>query len=189
MANQKIIIGLTGQIACGKGAIKKYLMEKYGASDYRFSTILRDILIRLQIEVNRENMQNLSTLLRQNFGEDTLAKAMAHDVENDPHDFIVIDGIRRMADITSLKDVSGFHLIKVTANEKLRFLRVVFRNENVGDDKKSFADFLDDQNQEAEAEVPIVMENATYEINNEGTFEELEANIDELVKKIKINLR
>ena len=188
MANQKIIIGLTGQIACGKGAIKKYLMEKYGASDYRFSTILRDILIRLQVEINRENMQNLSTLLRKNFGEDTLAKAMAHDVENDPHDFIVIDGIRRMADIVSLQDVPGFHLIRVVANEKLRFLRVVFRNENVGDDKKTFADFLEDQTQEAEAEVPLVMENANYEINNEDTFEILESNLDELVKKIKLKL-
>jgi dephospho-CoA kinase len=46
---KKIVIGLTGQIACGKGVIKKHLMETHGASDYRFSTILRDLLKRLQL--------------------------------------------------------------------------------------------------------------------------------------------
>ena len=42
---KKIIIGLTGKIACGKGVTKKYILSKYGerAADYRFSTILRDI--------------------------------------------------------------------------------------------------------------------------------------------------
>lgn len=184
MNEKKIIIGLTGQIACGKGVIKKFLIEKYNASDYRFSTILRDVLTRLNIEQSRENIQKMSTLLRQTFGEDLLAKVMANDVKNDINNFIVIDGIRRMADIEYLKEIPGFFLVSIEANQKLRHQRVIERNENPGDDKKTFEDFLKDENAETEQQIPETMSKANFIINNDGTWDELWKQIHQLVKKI-----
>jgi dephospho-CoA kinase len=181
---QKIIIGLTGQIACGKGVIKKYLIEKYGASDYRFSTILRDIAKRLHIEPSRNNLIDLSTGLRKQFGEDILAHTMAEDLKHDEHNMIIVDGIRRMTDIIHMKKIPGFHLIRVVANEKLRYLRVVFRNENPGDDKKTFEDFLKDQNKETEVTIPEVMSNANYEIINEDVIEKLHEDIERIMTDI-----
>jgi dephospho-CoA kinase len=184
MQNKKVILGLTGQIACGKGVIKNFLIEHYKASDYRFSTILRDVLIRLRIEQSRENIQKMSTLLRQTFGEDILAKVMAEDARKDNHNFIVIDGIRRLADIKYLRDVEGFFLISVEASEKIRHQRVIERNENPGDDKKSFSDFLKDQGEESESQIPATMEKADFVIDNNGSWDELWDQIHELVKKI-----
>lgn len=181
----RIVIGLTGQIACGKGVIKKYLMESHTASDYRFSSILRDLLTRLHLETSRENLQHISTALRHQFGEDLLAHAMAEDIKNDSRPFMVIDGIRRLADIKFLKEIPGFKLIRIVANEKLRHQRVNTRNENPGDDKKTFADFLEDQQMETEIQIPEVMATADYEIINEGTFAELEKNVDDIVADIK----
>jgi len=181
----KIVIGLAGEIACGKGAAKKYLMEKYGASDYRFSTILRDILKRLHLESSRENLQHISTTLRQHFGEDLLANAMAQDIKDDTHPFIVIDGIRRLADIKFLKEIPGFHLISIITDPELRYQRVLSRNENKDDDKKTWEDFLKDHEAETEAQIPEVMKTAQYEIINEGSFEELEQKIDYIVADIK----
>lgn len=181
----KIVIGFTGQIACGKGAVKKYLMEKYGADDFRFSTMLRDVLGRLQIETSRENLQTISFLLRQNFGEDTLAKAMAYDLKNSTAELIVVEGIRRLADIKYLREVPGFKLVRVVANEKLRYERVVSRNENKGDDQKTYEQFLADQNAEAEKEIPTVMAAADYEIINEGSMNGLESEIDRILADIK----
>ena len=65
----KIILGLVGSLASGKETTKKYLAENYKAEDCKFSSILRDVLNRLTVPVSRENMQNLSTILRANFGE------------------------------------------------------------------------------------------------------------------------
>jgi dephospho-CoA kinase len=182
---KRIVLGLTGQIACGKGAIKKYLMEKYGASDYRFSTILRDILKRLHLEITRENLQHISTILRQNFGEDLLANAMAQDIKNDAHPFIVIDGIRRLTDIKHLRLLPEFRLVQITADSELRYNRVLSRNENPGDDKKTWEEFLADGEKETERQIPEVMTTADYEITNEGTFEELEQKIDYVVADMK----
>jgi len=184
MKKKKIIIGLTGQIACGKGVIKKFLIEHYKASDYRFSTILRDVLIRLGIEQSRENIQKMSTLLRKTFGEDILAKVMANDAKNDNHHFIVIDGIRRLADIKYLREVDGFFLVSVEASEKIRHQRVIERNENPGDNKKTFSDFLKDQNEESESQIPKTMSKADFVIDNNGNWEELWDQIHQLVKKI-----
>jgi dephospho-CoA kinase len=181
---KKIIIGLTGQIACGKGVIKKFLIEKYDASDYRFSTILRDVLIRLSVEQSRANIQKISTLLRQTFGEDILAKAMAEDVKNDSDDFIVIDGIRRLADIEYLRKVPGFFLVSVEADEKTRYERVVERNENPGDSEKTFEEFLADDASETEEQIPNTMSEADYKIDNNGDWDELWEQIHDLVKKI-----
>lgn len=184
MNKKKVIIGLTGQIACGKGVIKKFLIDHYHASDYRFSTILRDVLVRLDIEQSRENIQRMSTMLRKNFGEDLLAKVMAKDVEKDEHHFIVIDGIRRLADIKYLRDVHGFFLISVEASEEIRHQRVIERNENPGDDKKTFADFLKDQQEESESEIPKTMSQADFIIDNNKSWDDLWDQIHELVKKI-----
>ena len=185
MPNKKIIIGLTGQIACGKGVIKNFLIENYQASDFRFSTILRDILIRLHIEQSRTNIQKLSTLLRQTFGEETLANAMAEDIKNnDKNNFIVIDGIRRLADIKYIREIPGFFLVSIEASEKTRYQRVITRNENPGDDKKTFAEFLQDDAAETEAQIPETMAHADFIIKNDGTWEELWEQIHALVKKI-----
>ncbi|MDD3711546.1 MAG: hypothetical protein PHP37_03045 [Patescibacteria group bacterium] len=184
MKKKKIVIGLTGQIACGKGVIKKFLINEYQASDYRFSTILRDVLIRLYVEQSRENIQKMSTLLRQTFGEDILADVMSKDIKNDDHHFIVIDGIRRLADIKHLREVPGFFLVSVEAEEKLRHQRVIERNENPGDDKKTFEDFLKDQKEESESEIPNTMAAADFVIDNNGSWDYLWNQIHDLVKKI-----
>jgi len=176
----KIIIGLVGQIASGKGTVAEYLEKNHKAATFRFSTILRDVLNRLHVEISRENLQDLSTILRQRFGEDLLAKVMAGDVENNDNKIVVVDGIRRMADIKYLKELENFKLLSVVADPKIRYERLLTRSENSGDNQKTFEEFLADQQKEADAEIPKVMENANVVISNDGNFENLYQQIDKL---------
>lgn len=181
----KIILGFTGLIVSGKDTCKKYVMEKYGASGHRYSTMLRDILNRLYLPTTRENLQNLSTDLRSRFGEDTLARVISEDVKNDNNEIIIIDGIRRLADINSLKNLSGFCLISLETDIKTRYQRLTNRRENADDATKTFEEFVADNGREAEQEIPTVMAAAKYKINNNGTFEELYAQIDKIISEIK----
>lgn len=183
----KIIIGLIGQLACGKGSVKKYLSEKYNAQDCRFSTPLRDVVARLAILESRENLQKLSTVLRGAFGEDLLAKVIAVDASKLNSEIVVIDGVRRMADIKYLKELSNFYLIKVEADPKIRFERLKTRNENVGDKDKTFEQFLADQNNEADREIPIVMNSTKISINNDGNLEDLYIQVDKIIAEILKN--
>lgn len=182
---KKTILGLVGELASGKDVTKKYLEDHYGASCHRFSTILRDVLGRLYLPIVRENLQDLSTVLRQRFGEDLLAKIIAEDVKNDPHEIIVVDGIRRDADITYLKNLDGFVLISLEVTAETRYARLINRQENADDATKTYAQFLTDGQKEAELEIPKVMAEANYKINNNSSLEDLYKQIEAIIIELE----
>ena len=180
----KKIIGLTGHIASGKEVTKKYLENNYKAKSVKFSQILRDVLTRLNISIERKTMQDLSTSLRSVFGEDILAKNIAKDAENLDAEIVVLDGVRRLADIEYAKKLNNFTLIKIEASAELRYERMKTRNENEGDSEKTFDEFLKDHESESDKDVSIVIEEATVSIDNNGTIEDLYRQIDEIIKTI-----
>lgn len=182
---KKIIIGLVGEIASGKDATKKYLTDNYGASCHKFSTILRDVLGRLYLPITRENMQNISTVLRQTFGEDLLAKIIAEDVKNDSHEIIVVDGIRREDDMIYLKSLPGFILVSLKVEAKTRYERLVNRRENADDATKTYEQFLADSQKETELKIPRVMAIADYELDNNGDLKSLYGQIEKMVIKLE----
>lgn len=180
---QKIILGLVGDLAAGKGTIAKYLNEKYGARSYKFSTMLRDMLDRIYVEKTRENLQTISTFVRKQYGQDVMSKVIAKDVEKDPGNIVVVDGIRRPTDITYLQKLDGFHLIYITADQKIRWERLVKRNENPGDDTKSFEEFCRDEKAEADRLIKELGAQAEYRIDNDGEMNQLFVEIEKIISK------
>src|SRR5665811_1741075 len=180
----KLIIGLVGPLASGKGVVKDYICEKYQAKSYKFSNPIRDVLKRLHIPISRENMQNISLDLRNRFGEDLFAKIIAKDVKEDETNIIVVHGARRLADIKHLQPLTEFKLISINADMKKRFQRVKGRNENEGDKEKTFEQFQADENRETELTIPKVMAVNDFSIDNNCNFEELYRQIDIIFAKI-----
>lgn len=183
--DKKIIFGLVGPMASGKDAVKKYLEQKHEGISFRFSSILRGALDCLGIEHKRENIMALSTWARQTFGEDLLAKAMAKNVKESTADLIIIDGIRRLTDIEYLRKDPDFVLVAIDAKTEIRYERAVKRNENVGDDKKSYEDFLTDHVRETEITIPEAMSHADYSLNNDGSFEDLYRQVENILEDIR----
>lgn len=181
--NKKIIIGLSGEIACGKGVAVDYLVKKYKASPYRYSRILRDILDRVHQGQSRENMTNLSAWLRKNFGQDILSKTLARDIEQDKNKLIVFDGLRRLPELNIFKKIPGFILIRIVGDPKIRYKRLIKRNENPGDSKKTYRQFLKDHKGLSDYEIPKVMKQADFEINNNGSLDDLRKQVDRIITK------
>jgi dephospho-CoA kinase len=181
----KIILGLAGEIASGKGTAAKYILDNYRGKSYRFSTILRDLLDRLYLEQSRENMQTLSTIVRKSFGDDILARVMYEDIRKEKSDVIVIDGVRRMADIKYLRELAGFKLTFIEGEMKRRYGRIVRRGENPDDEKKTFEEFEKEHRQESEEQIRDLRENADFIINNDGSREELYAQMDRIMEEMK----
>lgn len=184
MTEQKIILGFVGDLAGGKGTICKYLKEKYGVNSYRYSTMLRDVLNRLYIPESRENLQLISKILRENFGQDLLSKVIADDVAHDPAKLVAVEGIRRPTDITYLEKMPGFNLIYITAEAKTRWERLVKRAENPGDSEKTFETFLKDEQAEADKLIKELGTKAQYKIDNNGSFEEFYNQMENILKTI-----
>lgn len=185
MQNSKIILGFVGDLASGKGTICQYLKQKYGVTSYRFSTMLRDILGRIYAEETRENLQDLSTFLRGRYGQDIMSKVIAKDVQNDPNPIVAVEGIRRPTDITYLQELSGFHLIYITAEPKIRWQRMVLRKENADDANKTFEQFLKDEQAEADMLIKDLGKQAEYTLINNDNIEKFYSDMEDILTKIK----
>ncbi|OGL88572.1 hypothetical protein A3H75_03335 [Candidatus Uhrbacteria bacterium RIFCSPLOWO2_02_FULL_51_9] len=181
----KLILGFVGEMASGKGTAVAYLKEKHDASTYSFSGMLRDILDRLYLPHTRDNMIDLSVWVRGHFGEDTMARTMANDIEKDPHDVIAVEGIRRPADIEYLKKLSGFHVVEIVADERTRYERLVKRAQNPGDAAKTLDEFQADSQKPTEISIRDVAKEATERVDNSGSVEELQKQLDELVVSLR----
>lgn len=183
MPTNKLILGFVGLPASGKGTAAEYLQKKYRASTYRFSTMLFDLLQRIYVETNRDNLIKMSEAIRGTFGEDTMAKVMAKDVANDTNNLIVIDGIRRMADIEYLSKLPNFILIEIFAEPRARYERVIQRSEKADDKTKTFEQFMEDHKRSTEMSIPEVAGHANEHLDNNGTAEELYKKLDDLITK------
>lgn len=183
---EKIILGVVGQIASGKGAVSEYLHTKYNANVYGFSKPLRDVLQRLYLPIVRENMANLSTILRQIFGNNLMSRVLAEDIKQDTNKLIVVEGVRRPEDLEQIKLLPNFKLIRVIADERLRYERLIQRGQNKDDQTKTFAEFQEDEKAEADQDIPRIMAQAELEVNNNGDLESLHQQVDKI---IHLNLR
>ncbi len=180
-----IILGLVGEIGSGKTTLTNYLKERYHARTFRFSDIMRDVLIRLHLEPSRTNLQDLSTVLRQQFGDDIFSKVMAADVVATTEEFVVVEGIRRPSDTRYLQMLSNFTIVAVEAAERTRFERITGRTEKPDDQQKTWEQFQKDGAQESESEITAIKTQAKYVVDNNGTIKDTFAQIEQIIAKLK----
>jgi dephospho-CoA kinase len=177
----KTILGFVGLLSSGKGTAAKYLETKYSANTYRYSTILRDLVDRIYVEQSRDNLIKMSETIRSTFGEDTLAKAIAKDAETAINNLVVVEGIRRPADIEYLAKLPNFVLIEIFAEPKTRYERLIKRGENADDNSKTYEQFLADHQRSTELSILEVIPHAKERIDNNGNLENLYQQLDRLV--------
>jgi dephospho-CoA kinase len=74
-------------------------------------------------------------------------------------------------------------LVSIDADLHTRYERLVKRGENPDDRSKTWEQFIADQERSTEISIPPVMALAQEHIDNNGTPQDLEQQLDELVKK------
>ncbi|MFA5247819.1 MAG: AAA family ATPase [Patescibacteria group bacterium] len=179
----KIIFGVTGEMASGKGIVAKYLSEKHGARTYKYSSLLRELLDTADIEKSRKNLTVLGTKIREMFGRYAMTDVLIWRVLNSEEKIIVVEGIRHKDEVEAWKRLKNFTLIAVDADTKIRYDRLTARNENAGDAEKSFEEFAKDSEAGTEEQIVETIAAADEKITNNTTMEEFLAQVDTLVKK------
>ncbi len=180
----KLIIGLVGHIGSGKGAVLDHIKSTTGASTYMYSQFLRDVLERIHVDATRQHLTDLSIHLREAFGQDLFARVVAADLASATSDIIVLDGVRRKTDLDHIKDLPGFVLVHVNADTDTRLTRINARGQNADDAGKTKDAFAKDKELETERSIDEVIPMATETIDNNGTLEETQAQVDALMSKI-----
>lgn len=126
----------------------------------------------------------LLAVLERGLGEDILARTIDKDCEKSTKPCVIVDGVRRDADIVRLGRRPNFHLIYVTAPIEDRFEWAKARNEKAGDAALTWEKFVKQNQAETEREIPIVGAKAHLIIRNgkhrkeEEVLAELDAYLD-----------
>ena len=183
MKNKKII-ALAAKVGAGKSFFTDFVRENYSADYFRFSDSLKEILDILDLEKNRDNLQNLSKILRAEFGENILEKSILKKIKNSQKEILILDGVRRKSDIDYFLNLDNFYLIYIEVDEEKRLERILNRQGDKEDDKEMTLEKLKEaekHNSELQADIKEI---SNFVIDNNGSQEEFEEKIKELMKKI-----
>lgn len=178
MKNNHMVFGIAGEPGAGKDTVKEYLVHTYGSESFGFSLILKDILLRLSMELCRENYARLAEALRASFGEHILAKVLTGDIARLSNPLIVIDGIRKFGELEELRKLPNFHFIFMETDLRVRYERIKNRGTKADDSSKTFEEFVRDHEHAADRDVRNLKEYADIVIENNGTREDLFAQVD-----------
>jgi dephospho-CoA kinase len=181
----KIIIGLIGETGSGKDTFCDYVKKtvKQPVFCFRFSDTLSEILMILFGEVKKEDQQWLGKVLREQYGNDILARAMSKKIQNIGNGFIILNGIRYWEEFEMVKKLDGKNLY-ITADQKIRWQRTNKRGEKI-DDSSSYGRFLEKERAKTEILVPELGEKSDFKIENNGSRDDFYKEIDKIMKNLK----
>jgi dephospho-CoA kinase len=183
-----IIIGITGTNGAGKGTIVEYLVEKKSFKHFSARSFIVEEIERRGLENNRDNMIMVGNDLRvknsPSFIADELFKRASESGQN-----CIIESLRTVGEIESLKNKGEFILLAVDADPKIRYERIISRSSTT--DNISFEKFLADEEKEMTSDDPnrqnlrkcIAM--ADFMIVNNKDFNYLNQQIEEIYDQIK----
>ena len=182
-----MIIGITGTSAAGKGTVAEILIKKE-FKHYSVRYFLIQEIKNRGMEIDRNNMQIVANELRKEHSPSYIVETIYDKAKKAGGDCI-IESLRAPGEIDALKEKGGFYTIAIDANPKIRYERAVSRaNES---DRVSFDEFIEQEQREIQSDDPNkqnlskCIEMADFVVMNNGTIEELNYKIDEILGGIR----
>lgn len=181
-----MIIGITGTLGAGKGTVVEHLKTK-GFEHFSARRFFTEELNRRGLPVNRDTMTEVANELRATFGPGYFTEQALLRAGQSGGD-IVIESIRSVGEAEYLKS-RGAYLWAVDADVHTRYKRITLRASET--DKISFEKFQADEVREITSTDPTkqniagVMRLANVILTNNGTQEELFAQVEEALKHIR----
>lgn len=178
-----IVIGIVGSKASGKDTIAKYIAEKYNGAHHSHSEILDDVLALLELPNSRENAIKL-VAFREVFGENVLVNALNKKVKVKDVPVVIITGIRFKNEFDNIRSYSNNKIISVNADVMVRFERQHLRHEKADDQTVDLNKFVELEQAETERNIEELSKNADFQIENNGTEEQLFEKVDAILQGI-----
>jgi dephospho-CoA kinase len=182
-----MLIGITGTNGAGKGAVVEYLVSQKGFSRYSARSVIMDgIHARHLLKSDKDTMREVANELRKEHGAAYVIEQLYDMAKEDSN--AVLESVRTIGEAEFLKK-NGAHILAVDADKKIRYERVSDRGTD--DDQLTFEEFSAKEDREMassdswDMNVFGVMQLADAHVTNDGTLEELHAQVDAALATFK----
>ncbi len=177
-----MIIGILGEKLAGKDEVAKYLIGQYGAFYVKYSNIIDEILSILDLPITRRNEIDLGHALRGQFNTNIFWAGMKKRIIESSSELKVIGSIRLPDELKDAQNL-GAKIVYVTAPVELRYQRFMnLRREKGEDGKQTFEEFVAQEKEWTEIQIPELGLKGDFKIENTGTLDDLYKKIDEIIK-------
>lgn len=178
-----MIIGLVGMMASGKGEIVK-ILEDRGFKYVRLSSMVREEAARLGLSEDRSVLQDIGNRMRAEGGVGVLAQRAMEKIELEGGDWVV-DGVRNDGEVAFLQS-KGVTIVAVEVGREILIERLLSRfREGDATEQAEIEAKLDREWGIGEPpdgqQVGKCMQKADFVIKNEGTLQELQDNVINLL--------
>lgn len=183
-----IIIGITGTLGAGKGTVVEYLVNKKGFAHYSVRNFLTERLEQSNLPVNRDTMVKMGNELRAQYSPAYIVEQLFEQARQGRKNCI-IESIRNVGEIESLRKKGNFTLLCVDADIRKRFERITTRGSST--DQIDFETFAENEKREMQSNdlnaqnLSACMKLADIKILNNGTTEELFQQTEDALNGIK----
>ena len=171
-----VVIGITGRNCAGKDTVAA-ILERHGFERYSLSDVLRAELRKRGEEITRPTLIALGNELRTAEGPATLAIRVQDMIQTER---CALVSVRNPMEVERLREIPGFEFWAVDAPVEVRFARETSRGRESL--PASLEEFVELEARENTSDPNAQQLDATYnladwEIQNDGTLEELEARV------------
>ena len=179
-----IIIGITGTIGAGKGAIVDYLVNKKDFKHFSVRTFLTEEIERRGMSVNRDSFHLIGDEFRQKYSPGFLVEHFLEEAEKHKTPAI-IESIRSVGEVNVFKKKPRTFLVAVDAPVKVRYERILKRKSAT--DFVSFEKFVEQEQSESVSDEPWAMNlprcilRADFRIENNGSIKDLHDAVDKMI--------
>lgn len=183
-----MILGIVGSLGGGKGTVVAYLKERYGFAHYSSSDLLIEMLNERGETVDRDGMSRVANELRAANPAGVPARNFERYEAADGEGDVIFESLHSVPEAQFIKEVGGV-VLGVTADPDLRYQRI--RERGSVKDNVTKEQFIAQQEREERGSTDpnqhnifSALQEADFLIENNGTLEDLHAQVDRIMETI-----
>lgn len=177
----KKLILITGMSGSGKTTLANKFRVR-GVAAVTMGDVIRGLAREKGLPHTPENLGRLATGIREEGGDDAVAKLCVEKIDEMPDEIVLVDGIRSIREVEVFGDSFEVALVAVFASQKTRYARLTARGRS--DDPTDFFTFKTRDDRELSFSLGHAIALADYIVRNDGSLEDFENEFENLLTLI-----